>query len=317
MPALVYAAVERMCGILKYRYDRVGLTILNSEPVTRGVKGLYRINILYKSMDMPRYHINEGIDHTNRLLKPIVGSEYGEELRKLSLEVARRVDRNRINTFIGGIYNGLPLVVSTFKPKPDEIGEILCEAERLYRNETVVEVSEGRVKVTHPLAYTKNFEILGSLYLAASLIDSLVEVEEIDIEHRMTLHDLIRLSRRLYGDDDQRYIMITSEAHVVRRCVDEYVRGGGSLVIPKKYAEIQGSDSGIPDLGRFDRNFLAHSGLERNVTYVSMVKGRGDRFKEVNVWYSLEEEVEAQGARFRAEELIARASTKGLLEARL
>jgi len=130
----------------------------------------------------------------------------------------------------------------------------------LYSRYTVVRRNtvSGRIEVRRQLSLGKNFPTLVKLILVAKMLEEFGgRPEEIELERLRLLRD------RLFSRNEKMNAMISSDLHRI-----EQIQG----MLSDEWCRLRDY---FKELGGYDhRNFLAHSGLEKNATEIRMSKGR-------------------------------------------
>ena len=256
MPALTYRALKEALEIAAL--DRkVELAVYNSEPHSKGVKEL-RVHLVEARRIPPRI-IPEGLSTERcRLLDRCEGVGAGEAER-----LGRRLDETKLdravvdelNAFLGSLVNGLPLALLTFYPNRDLVEERLNRALEIWRGEMEVRRDGSRLLIFRKASLNENFVRLVRIWLAAKILN-------LSRRGEASLRELHEIRERIYSRWKNLDSMISRDL----KEVEEDARRNFGILIDRWKK--------LRDLGKggewAERNFLAHSGLERNVTEVSL-----------------------------------------------
>ncbi|MDW7986995.1 MAG: CRISPR-associated CARF protein Csx1 [Nitrososphaerota archaeon] len=305
MPVLVYRAVKELLGILAMS-KKVKLTVYNAEPFVGDVTKSLRIHIV-ENVSIAPAPCSEAIGYDMRFLKPSKLTTdlelTPEERRILNNEVnayIKDLNRRELNAFLGAVLNGLPLALYSFYPDPQRLQEHLNFIENMYKKWIKIYVTDDGFKVVRRVSFRNNFATLVKCYFTSKVI-GLTKKKEVSLKE---LHDL---RKWFFSKTEKLNATISYDLSEIENLI--CIKSERSKTYKDKPSswislnEVFGE--GEPDLVRFnDRNFLAHSGLERNVTYIKFVDGCGEDPKDsILLKYNENEE---------AREKILNASSKGL-----
>lgn len=154
------------------------------------------------------------------------------------------------------MYNGLPLALFRFYPKKDRLKEAIFAVLNSY--EKYVEVkNQCKLEVVKRVKMKKDFKVYVFAYVIATLLENLKLISSQKKE--ATLNEIKNVGERLFKFDRRFKIRINNDIYTLKKDLKEK-----EIKNWKIYNEIHGKGVGEPD----ERNFLAHSGFERNIVEV-------------------------------------------------
>lgn len=246
MPVFTYRALDQLLGVLSFAKN-IRFKVFNSEPVPPVGQEEVQIHEVENRVVYPRLSpVKVGFRGEASLLK------VRKENEKLSKEITEfRVDEGELNAFLSAIVNGLPLALYRFCPSKD-FGKEIGDAVKKWREKTTVEAGPGRLRIERKLRFTEDFMRCVRLWLAST---------SFGLERRdaATLEDLKGIGERLFEREGLKKALISRTL----RDIEEGLKDKPSLREWKALREAIGKG------GEFNpNNFLAHAGLEYNVTHV-------------------------------------------------
>jgi len=256
MPTLIYRALKESLEIAALSRS-IELTVYNSEPYTKGVEEL-RTHLVEAEKISPRIvPVGLRIDKC-RLLNRYEGvsDEYAIELGKRLDET--RLDENLINelnAFVGSLINGLPLALLTFYPDCNLLKERLDTALDIWRNEMEIKRDYQKLMVLRKASLNENFVKLLKIWLASKVLN-------LSRRYEASLRELHEIREKIFSKWEKLDTMISRDL----KEVEDSARANFGMIV----------DCWKPlrDLGKggewSERNFLAHSGFERNVTEITV-----------------------------------------------
>jgi len=250
-PTLLYRSLHELLGVLAYT-RKIQLRVYNAEPYLReikshpgGVKTL-RIHLVESKEIQPRLsaHLLGEKDEKAYLLKPVEKSSQGE--RAVRIE---RKETRELNAFLSSIVNGFPLALLTFYPG-NELEEKLKDACERWRQS--VECLKGeKIVVRRRMKFTEDFMRCVRLWVAARSFG-------LERKEEASLKELKKLSEKLFKPERMKKALINTTLKGLEKEIRNKERD-------KKWTPL----SELMKSGGFShRNFLAHAGLEYNVTEV-------------------------------------------------
>ena|GEM_PF-4019189 len=289
MPAILYRAAERIARIASFGTS-VELIVVNSDPYApsrdTGVREL-RINTvehanILKSLDL--HYAAKLRGSTNPVYRPS-SAEYSKEVGRANREFRECSLGNLLNLY-SAVYLGAPLAVHTYMLSEPEFENVRRCVDRYFEKfrsdeNVVVERSDGGLRVWRKLSVDEQMIFaLESLVLAESLRAAGVKSSrEVELKTLEETAEKIAWSRSLH------YVMkneVSSIKMLICRYLVKKLTGVDDRKIVEKCVEVLKELSEWRTLrdiakelgmspGEFQyRNFIAHSGLEYNVTKVKL-----------------------------------------------
>jgi len=256
MPTLTYRALKESLEIAALGRS-IELTVYNSEPYTEGVEEL-RVHLVEAEKIPPRI-IPVGLRADKcRLLNRYEGvsDEYAVELGKRLDETRLDEDLiNELNAFVGSLINGLPLALLTFYPDCNLLEEKLDIALDIWRNEMEIKKDYQRLIVLRKASLNENFVKLLKIWLASKVLN-------LSRRYEASLRELHEIREKIFSKWEKLDTMISRDL----KEVEDSARANFGMIVDCWKT--------LRDLGKggewSERNFLAHSGLERNVTEITV-----------------------------------------------
>ena len=334
MPTFVYNSSLTLGRLLRFKYKEVSLTVLNSEPVQHPYKGKYRINKVAEIDNLAREYIFEMLSSYGGGIKPLKIANLknrrslAEEIKSFNKKYELRA--SELNTFLGGIINGLPLVILTYFPDISQLRDMLLEILSLYVKYTDVKTEKKKLDIIHNFNLTKNFEVLSIIHFLGYLLK---DIKTSLSRETSTLEQLYTVKEMIYKGNDRNMYLISNELYILEESCREYIASLDNkdnlkfmVIGPKHYAEIMKDNAEeykLRSKSSFYRNFLSHAGLEKNITtlYFNMKryeKTEGDIRKAVEAKYDLDEKMKIESKKeYKVRELIEEAAKIGLIRAKI
>jgi CRISPR-associated protein Csx1 len=252
MPTLVYRALNEILGVLAYT-KKIKFIVYNSEPYKEGV-AKYQVHIIEeRERIQPRLSAHPiGITGACNLLA--INKEEDKDLSMRIYEVSRvkSDELRKLNAFLSSVVNGLPLALFTFYPDESNLLERLESVVNTWKQNIVCDEKSVRRK----LKFTDDFMRYVRLWLASRSM-ALRKKEEVSLEEIKNVNE--RLFRH-YGLTSKLISRTLSDLEETLKEVNQFDNW-------KKLNEI--IESTGKEVGNFDpQNFLAHAGLEYNVTEI-------------------------------------------------
>lgn len=248
LPTLTYQVLIELLSLIAYTKS-ISFYVYNSEPYSRDIPELkLHINEIERREKMEPYLSSNPLGKSGncRLLKV---RDKDENLSKIISEISTIRIYNEQNAFISSIVNGLPLVFYTFYPNHEEISNKLsCVVDKWKETHDLI-TNGQKFMVKSRLSFTEDFKIFVKIWFASIIFglqrNAEAELKKIKEFINFVKHDGLKynlLSRTLGMDLEQ----------IKDKCGYEW----------KKLGELI-----TKTVGDFDpQNFLAHAGLEYNVT---------------------------------------------------
>ena len=245
MPLLTYKALRDILAILAMT-SKVFLKVYNSDPFTREAP-LLKVNVVEEVnvKPSPPREISENT-------KILIPSKYlsSEEKKSIGKTVYKELAINidDVKAFIGAISNGLPLAVFTFCP--DNLEKSIEKAKELFYKFVSVD-SKNMLKIMRKVTLCEGF----SLLVKAQLIKELLGVIN---KKEVAFDELKKLNESIFKFDERFKERIGKDLKDIKEKEAD---------IPKEWivlSKVFGKPCGPVD----SRNFIAHSGFERNAVEV-------------------------------------------------
>ncbi len=247
---LTYRAVKEIVGVLSIFKD-VHFKTYNADPSVPFTEStVANLNVIESSESTPMPY-NEKIESKN-LLEPLKE----DQGNLFVIESIKEVDISEVSAFIGALYNGLPLALYTFYPDAEKLKKVIEETLAVYESSIKVrQQDENRIEVTRSIRLTKNFKAVVFAFFIAVLLKSRDLV--LSSKREITLEDVRTLNRKLFKFDERIRARIDSDVFSLSEKVKDKEIDDWKL-----YRDVL-SLSSVEEKRR-QRNFLAHSGFERN-----------------------------------------------------
>lgn len=258
MTILTYKAIREIAETLSI-FGSVHFKAYNADPSQPTVADTLSINII-EDVALTPTPFNERI-HQGRPIEPInLTPKERERIFKEELRCVREINHSELSAFIGALYNGLPLALYTFFPDTDKLEKLIENTLSVY--ESHVEVKNNmRLEITRKVKFSKDFKVYVFTYLIAMLLKHLDIIRS--RKKDMKIDEIEELKEKLFKFDERLQTRISDDIHTLK--IDLKEREVKTWEI---YNKIIGKKVGQPDA----RNFLAHSGFERNLIKVKKNK---------------------------------------------
>lgn len=232
-----YRAVRDILSVMSF-FTEMKFRVYNSDPFVLGTE----------------LQINEIENVSVRPVLPSVGADDSVLLRGRKLTDTEHVELRKkqkvlppkeLSAFIGSFYNALPLALFTFAQEAEEIRSSLDCALQLYSEYTDVE----KDRVVRRVKLSENFYPYTMAYILASL-GRIERKREVSLEELKEISEMFRRDERFKVRIENEIKEISERCHNIPEW-ELYNR----IFSQSKCVKIGGPDK---------RNFLAHSGFERN-----------------------------------------------------
>ncbi len=256
---LTYKAIREMAEAISI-FKEARFTAYNADPSLPSATDKLSINVIEESAPTPT-PFTEKITQ-KRPLEPLNLSP--DERRRLfedELKKVREIDDLELSAFIGALYNGLPLALFRFYPEKSRLRETILTTLNLYEKYVKVE-SQGKLRVTRRVRMGNDLKVYVFAYMIASLLSDkgLVSSQKKEV----SLNEIESLTENLFKFDERLKKRIENDIHSLKTDLEGKEVGDWQTynsVIGRKIGEID------------ERNFLAHSGFERNTVKVKKENG--------------------------------------------
>jgi len=269
---LTYKAFREIAELFSIFKD-VRFKAYNADPFSN-VANKLSVNIIEDSLPASTPPIEKIV--RRRPLEPInLSSEERNRLFESELKIVREVDSSKLSAFIGALYNGLPLALFRFYPQRDKLKEIIFHVLECYERYIDVKKRE-KLEVIRRVKIGRDFKIYVFAYVIATLLKDLNLISS--EKREIALEEIENLNNLLFKFDERFKNRIGSDIYAIKENLK-----GKEIEDWKICSEVLERKIGEPN----ERNFLAHSGLERNVIEVKkegdriMLRYREDRIKTI------------------------------------
>jgi len=275
-PVLTYEAVRMVAGLLAW-FMPVEIKVLNSEPVISDQEAKdFRIHVVESRRVKPATEII-GLGH-GRFLKlnekcaeKQEGKNIGEDIYKglKDLEDKFKVNKERLNAFLGSFVNGIPLPAVVFQPDWHDLKCFLEGVVKLFDNWSAVYLEgENHIKIIHKASYRWDFIAAASAWVLSEMLS----IKGFQKKDYLTLTEVKELTGEVFGRNEKFKAMISRDIGEIEKVLSKG-SGSASPSLLYRFFEESYEDCLIEllNLGKryiFERNFLAHSGFEKCVTVV-------------------------------------------------
>jgi CRISPR-associated protein Csx1 len=262
MPVLTYRAVRDLLGLLA-AFRRVKLRVYNADPFVGGAADtVLDVNVIEDICVEPvplqtlpeTGHLVLPADHLSPEEKKVLGREISRRLR---------LDVPSVRAFLGAFTNGLPLALCTFFPDAGDLRRTLEEAHSVFEEHTQVREDKEALHVTRRLRMGEGFALSVKAVFLAELIErTLGRRPPGDAVGYSFLKDL---SDKVFGYDRRFRDRIGKDLRDIKEKAEEAGLGSGWKVLNELFG------GQVKEVDR--RNFIAHSGFERNAVEVCRCEG--------------------------------------------
>lgn len=192
----------------------------------------------------------------NLFVEPInMDSKEREKLFRDKLGILKEINYSDLSAFIGALYNGLPLAIFRFYPEIEKLKEAINQVLKIY--EEYIEVkNEEKLRITKRLKLAKDFKGYIFAYIISVLLQRLKLISS--REEEVKISEIEKLKDHLFKFDERFGSRIENDIHDLKNKINSRIDKW------EIYNKIIGKNIGEPD----ERNFLAHSGLERNIVEI-------------------------------------------------
>lgn len=256
---LTYRAIKEIIELFAI-FKKVKFKAYNTDPFSSVASKLF-VNIIEDAQPTPKPFNNK--IKANKPILPLGENWQPDERRKLfeeDLSCIRSMNPKEISAFIGALYNGLPLALFRFYPDKEKLKGIIEKCIEVFENYIVVNPENLNVK--RRVSFSEDFKVYVFAYLIAEFLNKSGLLNR--PEKEVSLSRIKTLKSKLFNFDRRLEIRIDNDiwklSEVENNASDEW----------EIYNKIFQRTVGEPD----SRNFLAHSGFERNIVEVKK-NGRG------------------------------------------
>lgn len=263
---LTYRAIKEILKIYSIFTKKLNFKAYNTDPSFPFGISTLKVNLI-ENVNIKEETFNEKININQRL--PLKALDLtSEERRELNQKYIKWLNKNNINinlinknlsSFIGALYNGLPMAIFRFFPDRKILKKIIIYILNLYERYFIIKIKKdsNKLKIIKRLSIENNFKI----YIFVFLVSTLLEKMNILVKQKniVSIEEIEKIVEELFYFDERIKIKIQDDIYNLRNDLEEK-----DIKEWKIYNDILCRKIGNPD----ERNFLAHSGLERNVVEI-------------------------------------------------
>lgn len=262
MPTLTYRALKELISMIEVLIN-VEFSVCNSEPYFPD-KDL-EIHLIERSLKLrplfPLEFIENQIillEHYRRNQNCDVPKEEKREIRALS----GNLDVGEINTFFSSLMYGLPLALITLFPDPIKLRNVISEALKYFYEKIIVDTGTP-ITVIRKVSFTDHFGTMVKAWFLSSCLN-LVGLRR---KWEVKLSELKKISENVFKKFPLLKNLIDNEIHSIKTKLS-----GSGLSDWEYLIRLGGGKIGSADF----RNFMAHAGMEKNLTMVRTVDGEAE-----------------------------------------
>jgi len=257
MTLMTYRVVREILEIMGI-CKKVSLIVYNSEPPIQGQITNIHVVEEAKSLSKP---LNDYISSKTYLLDLYAIEKTEENYRKLNeegLHFSKSIvkhHRKVWNAWIASLYFGFPLVFTTFFPEPDEVKRVIDDTLRVYKNH--IEVKSNTIK--RNLKFGNEFKTVLKLHL---LINVVPEIKK----KALSIQEIREIGEKIL-DQKVKAFLERELNSIEKEAIDCSNRNITFDWKPLKFLLKTPMGEEV-----IKRNFMAHAGLECNITEVKLEK---------------------------------------------
>ncbi|MCX8176077.1 MAG: hypothetical protein N3E48_02455, partial [Candidatus Bathyarchaeota archaeon] len=207
-----------------------------------------------------------------RTLEPVsLNIEERRKLFEVDLEFIKEVNLSEISSFVGALYNGIPLALFRFYPNREKLEKIVLKTVEEYERRVKIE-KKDKLYVEKDVKFGNDLKVFIFTHLIVSLLEksNLLSTRKTEVE----LSEIRNLTSNLFKFDERFKTRIDNDIYHLNKDVEDK-----SVCDWTAYIKVLEKPVGEPD----ERNFLAHSGFEKNLVEVKKVKNVYVRYKEEKI----------------------------------
>lgn len=250
MSVMTYRAIKLITGILAMR-KKIFLQVYNSDPYTELSKRL-RINIVEQGVVKPHIDIPFLVNTPRFLESNIISEEEKKKIYKEKIAICRKIDYKEINAFLSSILYGLPLALYIFYPDRQRLKNCLEKVEKIYTEHIKISRENKSITIDKQLHFNDEFLI----YVCTCLLAETIGKKRLN---EVSIKDIIWLKKNIFKENKME-IFIDREVKSIKEITEKLKEN--------KWVSLKTIFKGG---GLSKRNFLAHSGLENNVTQIKLM----------------------------------------------
>ena len=256
---LVYRALKELLGI-RALLSKTCFNVYNSDPFVPKLSSELGINII-ENIKVEPHPLTERLPGLDNYLVPYLSEKKVMEKLKRELEVfdTIRVEKRKLEAWIGSVVFGLPLLFAENFPNIEPIEKAVEDLIKTWEDN--IEVSERSVK--RKLAFGKGFGVLVKLAFQAKVL------ERLRTELPPSLDDLYTISEMIFRGANRDRAKVELGKVETKATVYALAECFPNWMTLRDFSGFANANTTI-----VPRNFLAHAGLEANATEVKI--GRWD-----------------------------------------
>jgi len=258
---LTYKAIKEIMEVFSI-FKKVQFRAYNADPSLPTLANKLSINVIEDASPIP-IPFAEKISQGRPLEPKSLNPEERKELFKNELKSIAEINNSELSAFIGALYNGLPLALFSFYPEKSKLKKIISAVLNSYEKYVDVKKQDNKLKVVKKVKMGKDFKAYVFAYVIATSLENTKLISSQKKE--VALGEIESLKEDLFKFDDRFKMRIAVDIYTLKKDLE-----GKEIKNWQIYNNVLGEKIGEPDA----RNFLAHSGFERNVTEVKKENGK-------------------------------------------
>ena len=308
-PALAFRALSDLVSGVNFFFEGIKLKLINSEPYDRkagDLIGPLQIHTILEesSGNIPRFQLSQDlkglikvnkkccIDGEDRLKE--IGGKSNDLVSKLFQKYYGIKEGERWKTEVkvlaSAIENGFPLLIYNFTLDDRPLSDFVKTVLDFYKDNTYAMESGGDLIISHKVNFGKDIpSIVKILFLAETLRDAygISRKEEITLREFEKVKDLYKKYEPVYRRMEREFEKIL--VGICGRLSSANVEGSSEKnenwkiladIISENEKPSSDQCGANLDFGYFNRNFIAHAGLERCSVEVSLGNASPEMCKE-------------------------------------
>lgn len=263
---LTYKAIKEILELFSI-FEEIKFKAYNADPSLPFATNKLFMNIIEDISPTPKPF--DGKIKQKRLLDPIdLNPEERKKLFEKDLRCIKELDASEISAFLGALYNGLPLALFRFYPDKNNLKKTIFKTLEVYEKYIKIEHTT-KLNVKRKVRFGEDFKAYIFTYLTTNLLEKLglVSSQEREVE----LLKVKYITSNLFKFDKRLKIKIENDIYTLEKDIKDKNVSNWEI-----YNNILGKPIGEPD----KRNFLAHSGFERNLVEIKKTENAYVRYRE-------------------------------------
>lgn len=256
MPTLTYRALKELISMLEVLL-KVEFSVYNSEPYIPNKE--LEIHMIERSLKLRPLFPLEFIENQIILLECYRHDEASCEEKKEIRALSGGHEVGEINTFFGSLLYGLILALIALFPDSEQLRHTISTALDYFHSKIIVKCGP-LISVIRKVSLTEHFGTL----LKAWFLSSCLSMAGVQRKDEVSLSELKKINGVVFKKFPLLRNLIDNEIY----SIDDKL-SGKSLPDWKLLMMSEKDKPGSPDF----RNFMAHAGIEKNLTLVKKVNG--------------------------------------------